>query len=685
MPARRSPSPRPHLRLAPLALADALLTYAVVVQASTMQDSLGLTIGVLLLSRAVSSSLGVLAPLGFAALTRYVTSRPLLSATALTVAGVGAMSFTLAGTWVAVLASLLIIQTCQGSVLTLQIPVCFDAAEPGARLRALSTYIAFGRFGLGLTAAPLVVGLATGPLGLSWRGTYLLCGVACLLAATSCLGLREPGAGVVVSPDCREVAAVDDLSQAATRLGLFEIVRRLLLQETLRRTALALVLLGAAEFALLIAWQPFLLEGWGLNQRDRSIWTAVAGAASAAILLVWARGADTRWRGDATRVVTATRWCLLGSASLIVAAALAPSVAVAATLYCIAAAARVVAWPTLFMAAQATVRPELRVHAAGLCAAAITSGGTLGAFMAGLADQDFGAPGQLGAAATFAAMAGLVVRGAGRHLTPDVQALVDGLAEEADVVHTGRSGGPQPLLACRNVNFSYGQLQVLFNVDLRVDEGEMIALLGVNGAGKSTLLRAISGINFPSSGTIRFRGEDITFLDAERRLRLGISQIPGGRAVFGPVSVVDNLRAFAFSLGRDPRVLSTKLDEVFATFPRLAERRNSNAATLSGGEQQMLALGKAILLKPQVLLIDELSLGLAPVIVGELLQVVRRINAEGTAVILVEQSVNLALNLVDHAYFMEKGEIRFDGSAADLLDRGDLLRAVFLEGVEAST
>ncbi|MDX6218573.1 MAG: branched-chain amino acid transport system ATP-binding protein livF, partial [Frankiales bacterium] len=241
-------------------------------------------------------------------------------------------------------------------------------------------------------------------------------------------------------------------------------------------------------------------------------------------------------------------------------------------------------------------------------------------------------------------------------------------------------GGHLPMLSCRGVDFSYGQLQVLFDVDFTVDDGEMVALLGTNGAGKSTLLKVVSGIGLPSTGSVRFRGEDITYLDAERRVPLGITQVPGGRAVFGTMDVVENLRAFGYTLGRDRRRVEESVELCFEAFPRLRERRTSLAANLSGGEQQMLGLSKALILQPELLLIDELSLGLAPVIVGQLLDMVRRINEGGTAVVLVEQSVNIALSLVDHAYFMEKGEMRFDGPAAELLARDDLLRAVFLEG-----
>jgi ABC-type branched-subunit amino acid transport system ATPase component len=212
----------------------------------------------------------------------------------------------------------------------------------------------------------------------------------------------------------------------------------------------------------------------------------------------------------------------------------------------------------------------------------------------------------------------------------------------------------------------------------------MVALLGTNGAGKSTLLKVVSGIGIPSKGSVRYRGQEITYLDAERRLRLGITQIPGGRAVFGPMTVLENLRSYGYSLDVSRRELNQAIDSCFEAFPRLHERRTSLAATLSGGEQQMLGLSKALMVKPKLLVIDELSLGLAPVIVGQLLEMVKQINAAGTAVVLVEQSVNIALNLVEHAYFMEKGEMRFDGKAADLLARDDLLRAVFLQGASVA-
>ena len=242
----------------------------------------------------------------------------------------------------------------------------------------------------------------------------------------------------------------------------------------------------------------------------------------------------------------------------------------------------------------------------------------------------------------------------------------------------GSARGRLPILELRGVDFGYGKLQVLHGVDLRVGEGELVALLGVNGAGKSTVLRAISGLGTPTAGSIRFAGADVTYLDAEARVRLGISQVPGGRAVFGPLTVIDNLRSYAYSLDR--RAAAPAIDRALEAFPRLEERRNQAAGTLSGGEQQMLAMAKALMLEPRLLLIDELSLGLAPIIVGQLLDAVREINRTGTAIVLVEQSVNIALDLADHAFFMERGAVQFDGPSHELLGRDDLLRAVFLDG-----
>jgi ABC-type branched-subunit amino acid transport system ATPase component len=236
------------------------------------------------------------------------------------------------------------------------------------------------------------------------------------------------------------------------------------------------------------------------------------------------------------------------------------------------------------------------------------------------------------------------------------------------------------LLRADGIDFSYGQLQVLFGISLEVRRGEALALLGTNGAGKSTLLRVIAGLERPSAGSVTYRGRDITGIRPERLAAEGVALIPGGKAVFTDMTVEENLQIQSLAIRKQSALLRERTEQVFAAFPRLAERRTSPAGKLSGGEQQQLALARAILLDPEVLCIDELSLGLAPIVVGELLEVVGRLHAEGTTLVLVEQSLNIAAKLCERAIFLEKGEVRFEGRTAELLERDDIARAVFLGG-----
>jgi branched-chain amino acid transport system ATP-binding protein len=236
------------------------------------------------------------------------------------------------------------------------------------------------------------------------------------------------------------------------------------------------------------------------------------------------------------------------------------------------------------------------------------------------------------------------------------------------------------MLEVKGVNASYGPVQVLFGIDLDVGDQEIVALLGTNGAGKTTILRVISGILKPSQGTITWNGEDITGMRSADIVRRGIVQMPGGRGVFPGMTVYENLEIAGFLYGRDRTKRRQMIERVFEMFPVLLERRRQVAGTMSGGQQQMVTLAKAFIMDPKLLLIDELSLGLAPIIVEELLDIVRRINEEGVAVVIVEQHIDLALDVASRAYFTERGEFRFTGPAEDLRGRDDLLRSVFLSG-----
>lgn len=233
------------------------------------------------------------------------------------------------------------------------------------------------------------------------------------------------------------------------------------------------------------------------------------------------------------------------------------------------------------------------------------------------------------------------------------------------------------LLAIHEIDFAYGSLQVLFGVSLHVGQGEAVGLLGTNGAGKSTLLRVMSGLERASAGSVSFDGTDITRTPAEDLGARGLVLVTGGRAVFTDMTVEENLQMQALAIRRQRTVVAERRDKVLATFPQLSRRLTQHAGRLSGGEQQQLALAKALLLDPKVLCIDELSLGLAPVVVAELMETVREINRGGVAVVVVEQSLNIAAQLCERSVFLEKGAVRFEGRTADLLEQDDIARAVF--------
>ncbi len=246
----------------------------------------------------------------------------------------------------------------------------------------------------------------------------------------------------------------------------------------------------------------------------------------------------------------------------------------------------------------------------------------------------------------------------------------------------GNAGAEAVLLSCEGVDASYGQVKVLFGVDFAVRSGEVLALLGTNGAGKSTALRVISGLMRATSGRVVFEGRDIASLDPVERVKAGVVTVPGGRGVFPSLSVADNLRLGAWLSRHDQAFVDAGMRRVFDLFPALGNRLGTPAGSLSGGEQQMLTLAQALLCRPKLLLIDELSLGLAPTIVAELLDVVRRLAEEGTTVVVVEQSLNVAAALAPNAVFMERGQVRFRGPTAELADRPDLARSVFLRAAE---
>ncbi|HVU61283.1 MAG TPA: MFS transporter [Mycobacteriales bacterium] len=664
----------PMVALGVLGFVDLFQGSALVVVAPDVRNTLGLSFGLIGLAQSLGFLAQAVAPLPMAALARSWGRRGLLCL----ITAIGWSVITLFTGFVTSLVALLLVLVADGlstgSVNALHTPLLADTYPPQARLRVLTGYRAITV--VGQIVAPLLVSLLTGPFDLTWRGVFLVLGGISVLSSLCAIGVRDPGAGRF---DTEQLHA-DRAVEGGPQLGFFEIVRRILLIPTIQRICVGTLVFGIIAIPFTTFLSSFLVDRWHFDSAARGVVISTAYGIATLGLLVYGKVAETTFAHSPAKVVEQVGYAIFGIVLFIALAAVMPNKIAMVAMFAFAITALVLTLPGLNAIVLSIVDARYRPHAAAMIGISLGFGAILGVLLLNSVYEEYGSTGTMIALLVPGTLGSLVVRSAGKLIDSDIDRMVDAILEEQDLAALHRDGRRPPLLAATGVNFSYGKLQVLFDVDFTVDEGEMVALLGTNGAGKSTLLKVISGIGLPSSGTVRLNGDDITYLDAERRVRLGISQIPGGRAVFRRMTVVENLRGFGYTLGADKRTIDDAIERCLTAFPRLAERKASLGATLSGGEQQMLGLCKALILEPKLLLIDELSLGLAPVVVGQLLDLVREINAAGTAVVLVEQSVNIALSLVDHAYFMEKGEMRFDGKAGELLARDDLLRAVFLEG-----
>jgi len=230
------------------------------------------------------------------------------------------------------------------------------------------------------------------------------------------------------------------------------------------------------------------------------------------------------------------------------------------------------------------------------------------------------------------------------------------------------------MLAVKDIDVYYGAIHALKKLSINVEQGSIVTLIGANGAGKSTTLKTISGLTRPKSGSITFKEADITRILPEKIVERGISQVPEGRRVFAAMTVMENLEMGAF-LRKNKADINNDMEMVFTRFPRLKERRKQTAGTLSGGEQQMLAIGRALMARPELLLMDEPSMGLAPLLVKEIFEIIKDINSHGTTILLVEQNANMALSIADYAYVIETGEIVLQGSARELMHSEEVKKA----------
>ncbi len=674
----------PLVAISALVVATELYGFAVVVLGPDIARSLGISASTLAALLSAKLLAVAVATLPMAALVQHRARRAAVCVvTAFVWTAVAALTAFVVGPWG--LALVLVVDgLATGSVRVLHQPLLMDSYPTEGRMRVLSAYQAAATGGSVL--APLVVAALSGWAALTWRGTMLAVALLSLAAALVAVRLRDPGVGRWDTDRVRAAvrhdpgAGVDDPVPEEHRLGFGEVVQRLLLIPTVRRALVAQAVFGL----LLVPYTTFLLffldERWDFDASQRAVFFASTSVGGIVALRWFAPRAERRFRRNPADLVRLASWLLLASVLLVVPAALSPALVPMVLLFASSSALGATVGPALAMTMFSIVPARFRPHLAALGGIYLAGvGGFAGALLLGSLDRRFGVAGALVGVVAPGVVGALILRSAASTVDDDLDRMIGELIEDEAVAERHRRGAGDRLLDCRRLDFSYGQVQVLFGVDLHVEEGEIVALLGTNGAGKSTVLRVVSGLGLPSRGAVRFDGRDITWIDAERRLALGIVQIPGGRSAFGPMTVLDNLLIHAHSLGRGARV-DARLERAFEVFPRLYERRHQTAATLSGGEQQMLALSKAVILEPRLLLIDELSLGLAPKVVGELLASVREIHRAGTSIVLVEQSVNIALSVATRAYFMERGTVRFDGPTADLVGRSDLLRSVFLGG-----
>ena len=527
---------------------------------------------------------------------------------------------------------------------------------------------------VGLTSAALAGGIGA---WLGWQWAFVLLAIPTFLLLGGLVRLREPTRGETIDPGLAAAA-----EERGDRMKMGEARRQLFAIRSLRRTWLGSFLIGIGAINITQFFTLFFERVYGFGSLARGTVLTGYGIGVVAGLAFGARRARAALAAGDTPGLARVN----GESGFVFAAGL--LVAVVSPWSALSVLAVLVVgvgagWfqPAYYPLVGRVAPPRLRGQAYAWAVLFVACGALLGLAI-GAIGEDHGWRTAMGILAGTVAVAGAVSWSAKKFVRDDVEQADRALATAQTLREQVEQTGASALLVCRGVQVRYGQVQVLFGADLEVHAGEIVALLGTNGAGKSTLLKAISGLVDPFAGVIVFDGRDITHAAAADTAAMGIAQVPGGRAIFPTLSIEEHLTLAGWLID-DAAERRARVEEVFDLFPVLRDRRHQMAGAMSGGEQQMLGLGMALIAKPRLLIIDELSLGLAPIVVATLLEAVRRIRDQGTAVLVVEQSVNVALELAERAYFMEKGEVRFDGPTAELLERDDLLRSVFLEGAGA--
>jgi ABC-type branched-subunit amino acid transport system ATPase component/predicted MFS family arabinose efflux permease len=531
---------------------------------------------------------------------------------------------------------------------------------------------------LGQFLGPLLGGLIGFSLG--WRAPFVVFAAMSGLLVVATLRLREPIRGHFERRAMGMSQDVVDTEEAPPSWAeSFRIVWQV---RTLRRIFVALPFVAIAIVGLLTLSGLYYEEAFNLDERARGFTAAGLEGGAQFIGLMFGIPLTTRLMAKGPgHVVRFLGTVSFGIAAAWVVFALAPTLPVAIVANAAVSAAFFLLIPGIYVTLSLAVPAKVRSFGYAIGTLFILPGLAILPVIGWLADE-YGIRTGLVVAAPIFVIGGLILASAGNFVEHDIAQVWRSTAARAEVAHLRRQGKVK-LLLCRDIDVHYDNVQVLFGVNLEVDEGEIVALMGTNGAGKSTLLRAISGLVQASAGAVVFDGRDMTHTPPDEIAGRGVSVVPGGQGVFTQLSVADNLRLAGWGQKGRAAEVAAATKRVLDLFPILRERLHEPAGNLSGGQQQMLTLGMAFIGKPRLLMIDELSLGLAPAVVSQLLEIVRTLRDSGTTVILVEQSVNVALTVADRAYFMEKGEIRFEGPTAGLLERPDLLRSVFLRAAAA--
>jgi len=584
------------------------------------------------------------------------------------------------GTGVAAFAWLLVIMRAgsglgQATALPTHNSLISDWFPIAARPRVFSLYRVANA--LGALAGPLLAGVLAAWLG--WRVPFIVLAVPTVVLVILGLRLVEPVRGMQE----REAMGMagDALRTEEPSPSFAEAWRMVWKIGSLRRVFYALPFLAASIIGFASLAALLYQHAFGLGTVHRAYIAAVTEPVQLVGLIIGARfGSKLITRNPALimRFLAGAAFACGGLAAVF---ALAPWLWLTIVANMAIAASLAIVGPGVFAALSLGIPPRTRSMGFSMGAIWVIPGLLVLPIIGAVSDHIGIRPGMLIMTPVFV-LGGLILAGSGRVLNQDIRQVWTMAAARSEVLSERRLGRVK-LVLCRGLQVFYGNVQVLFDVDFEVDEGEIVALLGTNGAGKSTLLKSICGVVEADKGAVIFDGRDVTHAPPNEIAALGVGLVPGGHRVFPSLTVGENLRVAGWLQRSRTEELAVHTADVLDQFPILRTRLAEPASNLSGGEQQMLALGMAFLGRPRLLLIDELSLGLAPAVVAQLLPMVSRIRDHGTTVIIVEQSVNLALTIAQTAYFMEKGEIRFHGPTDELLARPDLLRSVFLEGVGA--